>query len=67
MTVNLKADDFERSDLHALGNAADMGSSEVDHIIDEVAAAADRWPEFAEHAGVTHEHRAIHTTFRTFH
>ncbi len=66
MTVNMKADGFQREDLFALGVAADMTSTEVDQVINEVEAAGRQWSEFAEQAEVFPAQRRINDTFRTF-
>ncbi len=50
MSISGKRDEFERGDLLAVADAFGIGGA--DDIIDQVAAAAARWPDFAEQAGV---------------
>lgn len=52
MTINGKADGFERADLHALGRLADLKPRRVDAMLDRVVEAAGRWEDVAYRAGV---------------
>ena len=47
----------ERRHLLALAEAADLMVSEAASVLDDVAAAVDRWPEHAREAGVSPERR----------
>jgi serine/threonine-protein kinase HipA len=50
MSIGGKRDDFTRQDLLTVGE--DLSLPRPDEIIDEVAAAVGRWPEFGRSAGV---------------
>lgn len=52
MTMNGKRDRFTRQDFRTCAQNAMMKRTRADEIIDEVRAAARRWPAFAEKAGV---------------
>ena len=52
MTVNGKTDNFERADLLAVAEHADIKQSKAAKIISNVISTVKRWPEFAEKAGV---------------
>jgi serine/threonine-protein kinase HipA len=47
MTLNGKRDGFEREDFRSCARGASMKRGRADTILDEVAAAVRRWPEFA--------------------
>lgn len=65
MTINLKADDFERSDIHRLGETADIDTRDADAIIDEVQDAVANWQAYATTAGVpTRDQTSLERTFR---
>ena len=65
MTINLKADDFEREDLHRLAQTGDIDEREADAIIDEVQDTVADWPSYASTAGVPKEtEAALSRTFR---
>jgi serine/threonine-protein kinase HipA len=50
MSVNGKREGIGRDDLHAL--ATEMNIRRANDLVDEVAAAVGRWPEFAAEAHV---------------
>jgi serine/threonine-protein kinase HipA len=52
MSVNGKRDGFEREDLLALANAANIKKVRANQMVDCVIEAVDRWPDFARKAGV---------------
>lgn len=65
MTINLKADDFERSDLHRLAETADIDGRKSDAIINEVQDTVANWPKYASTAGVPDRDQvALARTFR---
>jgi len=65
MLINGKADGFRRADLIALGAHAGLKRPRAVALIDQVAAALSRWPEFASEAGVPLERAVqIESTFR---
>ena len=55
MTINGKADDFERADLRALGRLADLKPRKVDALLDRALEAARRWDDYADRARVPGE------------
>jgi serine/threonine-protein kinase HipA len=52
MSVNGKRDGFEREDLLALANVADVKKARAEQIIQRVIEVVRRWPDFAEEAEV---------------
>lgn len=50
MTVNGKRDHFSRQDLVAVGESISLARPEV--IINDVISAVEKWPEYADKAGV---------------
>lgn len=50
MSINGKRDNFTLDDLVAVGESISLPKPQ--ELIDEVSAAVDRWPEFANQAGV---------------
>jgi serine/threonine-protein kinase HipA len=50
MSVNGKRDKFTRAELVAVGESISL--AKADAIIDEVAAAVEKWPDYAKQAGV---------------
>jgi len=50
MSVNGKRDKFTRAELVAVGESISL--AKADAIIDEVAAALEKWPDYAKQAGV---------------
>jgi serine/threonine-protein kinase HipA len=52
MSVNGKRDRFEREDLLALANVADIKKVRANQMVDRVIEAVCRWPAFAEEAGL---------------
>ncbi len=52
MSIGGKLDDFESADLERLGTAAEQSSSGARDALADVARAVERWPEFADRAGV---------------
>ncbi len=52
MSVNGKRDGFEREDLIAFANAADIKKVRANQMIDRVIETVRRWPDFAGEAGV---------------
>jgi serine/threonine-protein kinase HipA len=52
MSVNGKRDRFEREDLLALANVADIKKARANQMIDRVIEAVHLWPDFAKKAGV---------------
>jgi serine/threonine-protein kinase HipA len=52
MTLNGKRDGFARDDFRACAAGASMKRGRADAILDAVAAAVRRWPEFAASAGL---------------
>lgn len=55
MTVNGKADGFERADLKAVGKVALLKRGRATAILDEVLEAVRGWPEIAAEVGVEAE------------
>ena len=53
MSVNGKRDKFERTDLLALANAADIKKVRANQMLDLVIDAVRQWPDVAGKAGVT--------------
>jgi serine/threonine-protein kinase HipA len=53
MSVNGKRDKFERSDLIALANAADIKKVRAKQMLDLVIDAVRQWPDVAGKAGIT--------------
>ncbi len=58
MTINGKQDELTLEDLRACAATAGLKRGRVDTILDEVRATVTRWPEYAEHAGVSSARRA---------
>ena len=56
MRVNATRDGFEREDLLALANAADIKKSHAEQMVSRVFEAVRHWPDFAEKAGVPDAH-----------
>ena len=52
MTVNGKRDGFTRADVRAVARSAGLKQGRADAILAEVAAAVERWPEFAAAAAL---------------
>jgi serine/threonine-protein kinase HipA len=52
MTINGKQDDFTLEDFRTSAALAGLKRGRAETILDEVRAAVERWPEFAEAAGV---------------
>ncbi|MFT3722894.1 MAG: HipA domain-containing protein [Hyphomonadaceae bacterium] len=52
MSINGKRDQFELEDFLSCGRSANMTPHKVRSIIEEVTAAVQDWPRFAEEAGV---------------
>jgi serine/threonine-protein kinase HipA len=55
MTVNGKRDGFTIADFRAVAKAASMKRGRAEAILEEVQAAARRWPEFADQAKAPEE------------
>jgi len=55
MSIHGKRDDFEREDILALAGFAGIKKSPANAMIDKVQSAVQRWPEFAQKAGVTED------------
>ena len=55
MSINGKRDDFDVDDLIALARVGAIKPARARTIIDEVAFAVRRWPEFAAEAGVSED------------
>lgn len=67
MSVNGKLDDFAIEDLLALGRHAHLRTRQAKSIIEQVEAAALRWPQFAASGGVDEENASrIEDQFRKF-
>lgn len=65
MTINGKQDGFALDDFRACAATAGLKRGRPDTILDEVRAAAERWSEYAEAAGVWAAQREpIRSTFR---
>ncbi len=65
MSMNGKRDGFTRADFRQFAKTASMARGRADAMLYEVAAAVERWPEFAEAAGVEDETAArIASTLR---
>lgn len=65
MTLNGKRDDFTIADLRACAKTTLMKRGRAETILDEVVAAVERWPEFAEEADLPKTWRAqIRRNFR---
>jgi serine/threonine-protein kinase HipA len=52
MSMNSKREDFVRADFNACAQSCALQKGSAEAILDEVQAAARRWPEFAAEAGV---------------
>jgi serine/threonine-protein kinase HipA len=52
MTINGKQDDFTLEDFRTSAALAGLKRGRAETILDEIRAAVERWPEFAEAAGV---------------
>jgi serine/threonine-protein kinase HipA len=52
MSLNGKRDDFEASDFSAFARIAGLQRGRAKTILEEVRAAVNRWPEFADQAAV---------------
>lgn len=55
MSLHGKRDDFEREDILALAGLAGIKKNPANAMIDKVQSTVQRWPEFAEKAGVTED------------
>jgi serine/threonine-protein kinase HipA len=55
MSINGKRDGFTRADLLALGETAGMKARRAGDMLAQVLGVFERWPEFAEKAGVAEE------------
>ena len=53
MTMNGKRDGFDREDFRACGKVASLKRGRAEAILDEVVGAVERWPEFADEAGLS--------------
>jgi serine/threonine-protein kinase HipA len=58
MSLNGKRDDFEASDFSAFARIAGLQRGRAKTILEEVRAAVNRWPEFADQAAVEPRFRA---------
>ena len=66
MSVNGKRDEFERKDLLALANVADIKTPHAHQMIDKVIEVFRRWPDFAAEARISDERvREIQARQRT--
>jgi serine/threonine-protein kinase HipA len=64
MTLAGKSGDFTRDDLLRIGRAIGINADGA-HVIEQVVAALDTWPDVARAAGVPAEHtRRIASDFR---
>jgi len=52
MSMNSKREDFMRADFNTCAQSCALQKGRAEAILDEVQAAARRWPEFAAEAGV---------------
>jgi hypothetical protein len=52
MTINGKRDGFRKTDIRAAGKSAGLKQGRSEALFEEVAAAVERWPEFAARAHV---------------
>ena len=67
MSVNGKRDGFNREDLLALANVADIKTPRAHQMIDRVIEVFLRWPDFAAEAGISDERvREIQARQRTW-
>jgi serine/threonine-protein kinase HipA len=57
MTLNGKRDGFTFADFHAGAKSAVMKRGRAEAIVEQVIAAARRWPEFANQAKVAESRR----------
>lgn len=57
MTLNGKRDNFTAEDFRDCARAATMKRGRAEAIIDEVRRVVERWPEYAEQAGVSPDWR----------
>lgn len=55
MTINGKNRDIGKGDILEAGRAMDISAQKCKNIIDDVAAAVDRWPDFAEKVSIKEE------------
>lgn len=55
MTLNAKRDGFTMADFETCAKSALMKRGRAAAIVEEVVAAAARWPEFAAEAGLSDE------------
>ena len=66
MSVNGKRDEFNRKDLLALADVADIKTPRAHQMIDQVIEVFRRWPDFAAEAGISDERvREIQARQRT--
>jgi serine/threonine-protein kinase HipA len=67
MSVNSKRDDFVLNDVLSAGEQTGLSKQKINHIIQEVLACLQLWPDCAEKAVVNHDMMLmIGDTFRTF-
>ena len=52
MTLNGKREDFRKADIRTVGRSAGLKQGRALNLLDEVVAAVERWPEFAERASL---------------
>jgi len=57
MTMNGKRDGFTREDFRACGKVASLKRGRAEAILDEVVGAVQRWPGFADEAGLSPQWR----------
>ena len=58
MTMNGKRDGFTREDFRACAKSASMKRQRAESIVEEVCAAVEKWPDYAEQAQVVDDTRA---------
>lgn len=67
MSLNGKLDNFSESDLLALAAYADIKKGAARELLSSVLCAVEKWPQFAEQAGVPQKRiRQIGQAFRSF-
>ena len=52
MTLNGKRDNFRKADIRTVGRSAGLKQGRALSLLEEVVAAVERWPEYAERASL---------------
>jgi serine/threonine-protein kinase HipA len=59
MTINGKSDDFTLADFKACAQVAGLKRGRHEEMLDEVTAAVENWPRYAQAAGVSEKQREL--------